>query len=342
MTKTLDIPALQTYLSEQGLPSDGLVAIPLAGGQSNPTFRLETRDRQYVLRKKPEGKLLPGAHAVDREHRVMHALAATDIPVPEMLAFCEDETVLGTPFYVMEFLAGRVITDQSLPGMHPEDRAAIYGEMNRVIAGLHAVDFRAVGLENFGKIGNYIERQVRRWSRQCSEATVPITADMRRLMEWLPGRIPTNDETTLVHGDFRLDNLVLHATEPRAIGVLDWELSTLGDPLADFSYHCMSWHIPATLWRGIAGLNLAQLGIPEEPDYVRNYVLATGRQHALEHWDFYMAYNLFRMAAILHGIAQRAADGTAAAEDAIETGAKAGPLAAIGWQCALRYEASRK
>ncbi|MGJ7512965.1 phosphotransferase [Pseudomonas baetica] len=342
MTKTLNIPALQSYLSGQGLAADGLIAVPLTGGQSNPTFCLETKTRKYVLRKRPEGKLLPGAHAVDREYRVMRALGETSIPVPEMLAFCEDESILGAQFYLMEFLAGRVITDQSLPGMSAHERVAIYREMNSLIARLHAVDYRAIGLETYGVAGNYIERQVRRWSRQCSEATVPITADMRRLMDWLPEHVPADDETTLVHGDFRLDNLVLHPTEPKAIGILDWELSTLGDPLADFSYHCMGWHIPPTLWRGIAGLNLAKLGIPDESDYVRKYVLATGRQRALEHWDFYMAFNLFRMAAILHGIAQRAADGTAAAKDATQTGAKAGPLAAIAWQCALRYEASRK
>lgn len=340
MTPDLDTQALQDYLQRQGLGAERLVVHPISGGQSNPTFRLDTGARSYVLRKQPSGQLLPGAHAVDREYRVMHALAATDVPVPRMLAYCEDPTLLGTPFYVMEFLEGRVMMDQSLPGMTPAERGAIYREMNRVIAALHAVDYQAVGLESFGKPGNYFARQISRWSRQCRESTLPLGADMQRLMEWLPAHIPPGDETTLVHGDYRLDNLLFHPTEPRVLGVLDWELSTLGHPLADFSYHCMSWRIPATLWRGIGGLDMAALGIPGEEEYLRQYTQATGRE-AAEHWDFYLAYNLFRIAAILHGIAQRAADGTAASSDAVETGAKAAPLASIGWQCALRYAASR-
>lgn len=341
MTQTLDTAALQAYLAQQGLSTDGLVVHAISGGQSNPTFRLETRDRAYVLRKKPAGTLLPGAHAIDREYRVMQALRSTDVPVPRMLAYCDDAAVLGTPFYVMEFLAGRVLMDQSLPGMAPDERGAIYREMNRVIAALHGVDVAAVGLESYGKSGNYFQRQIGRWSQQCKASTLPLGDDMQRLMDWLPEHIPAGDETTLVHGDYRLDNLIFHPTEPRVIGVLDWELSTLGHPLADFAYHCMSWHIPAALWRGIGGLDLAALGIPSEADHLRAYAQARGVQGIDEHWDFYLAYNLFRMAAILHGIAQRAADGTAAAADAVETGAKAAPLAAIGWECAQRYAASR-
>ena len=338
----LPMEALAHYLQTQGLTGNGpLTLSPLSGGQSNPTFRLSTGERHYVLRKKPPGQLIASAHAIDREYRVMKALQGSSVPVPRMFAYCEDESIVGTPFYLMEFLEGRVLVDQSLPGMAPSERGAIYREMNRVIAALHRVDYEAAGLASYGKPGNYFARQITRWSRQCRESTLPVNDAMQKLMEWLPEHIPAGDETTLVHGDYRLDNLVYHPTEARVIGVLDWELSTLGHPLADLSYQCMAWHIAPALWRGIAGLDLAALGIPSEAEYVAMYAKATGRDPA-EHWEFYLAYNLFRMAAILHGIAQRAADGNAAADDAVETGRKAGPLAELGWQCARRYEASRR
>ncbi|WP_120971786.1 phosphotransferase [Comamonas sp. lk] len=332
---------LARYLRNQGLSDDTpLVVTPLTGGQSNPTYKVTTGAQNYVLRTKPPGALLASAHAIDREHRVMSALQGSEVPVPRMFAYCDDETLIGTPFYLMEFLEGRVWMDQSLPGMAPAERRAVYREMNRVIAALHRVDYSAVGLDSYGRPGNYFARQITRWSRQCRESTLPVSDAMLRLMDWLPEHIPPGDETTLVHGDYRLDNLVFHPTEPRVIGVLDWELSTLGHPLADFSYQCMAWRIPPTLWRGIAGLDLAALGIPGEAEYVGWYAEATGRDPR-EHWEFYMAYNLFRMAAILHGIAQRAADGNASSEDAMETGKKAGPLADLGWQCAKQYASSR-
>ncbi|MFZ3124713.1 MAG: phosphotransferase family protein [Acidovorax sp.] len=338
MSTPFPIEPLAQYLRTLGLAdNDALTVVPLSGGQSNPTYRITTKDRSYVLRKKPPGQLLASAHAIDREYRVMRALQGSNVPVPRMLAYCEDTQIVGTPFYLMEFLDGRVLIDQSLPGMAPAGRGAIYREMNRVIAALHNVNYQALGLETFGKPGNYFARQIARWSRQCQESTLPVNEAMQKLMEWLPAHIPEGDETTLVHGDYRLDNLVFHPTEPRVIGVLDWELSTLGHPLADLSYQCMAWHIPHALWRGIAGLDLAALGIPSESEYVGWYAQATGRDPS-QHWDFYMAYNLFRMAAILHGIAQRAADGSAAAGDAEKTGRKAGPLAEIGWQCAQRYD----
>lgn len=338
MSTPFPIEPLAQYLRALGLAdNDALTVVPLSGGQSNPTYRITTKDRSYVLRKKPPGQLLASAHAIDREYRVMRALQGSNVPVPRMLAYCEDTQIVGTPFYLMEFLDGRVLIDQSLPGMAPAGRGAIYREMNRVIAALHNVNYQALGLETFGKPGNYFARQIARWSRQCQESTLPVNEAMQKLMEWLPAHIPEGDETTLVHGDYRLDNLVFHPTEPRVIGVLDWELSTLGHPLADLSYQCMAWHIPHALWRGIAGLDLAALGIPSESEYVGWYAQATGRDPS-QHWDFYMAYNLFRMAAILHGIAQRAADGSAAADDAEKTGRKAGPLAEIGWQCAQRYD----
>ena len=339
MSAGLPIQALGEWLVAQGLArTPALVVQQLAGGQSNPTFRLTTDAGDYVLRKKPPGPLLASAHAIDREYRVMKALAGTAVPVPRMRAWCEDESLLGTPFYVMEFLQGRVFMDQSLPGVAPAERGAIYRDMNRVIAALHSVDYQAVGLADYGKPGNYVARQVARWTRQCEASTLPLPDALRRLMEWLPQHLPARDETTLVHGDYRLDNLVFHSSEPRVIGVLDWELSTLGDPLADMAYHCMSWHVPASLWRGIGGLDLAALGIPDEASYLRQYTEATGRDPG-GMWDFYVAYNLFRIAAILQGIAQRAADGTAAAADAVETGRKAAPLAELGWQCALRHQA---
>ena len=269
----------------------------------------------------------------------MTALQGTDVPVPRMLGYCEDSGLLGTPFYVMQFLQGRVMMDQSLQDMEPSGRGAIYAEMGRVLAALHRVDHETVGLGNYGKQGQYFERQIARWSKQCRASTLPLGEAMQRLMDWLPQHIPPGEETCIVHGDYRLDNLVFHPTEPRIIGVLDWELSTLGHPLADLSYQCMSWHIPPSLWRGIAGLDLAALGLPTEQDYVCQYAQMTGRRE-IAHWDFYMAYNLFRMAAILHGIAQRAHDGNANSPDAVEIGKKAQPLADIGWQCALRYAAS--
>lgn len=332
--------ALADYLRAQGLAGSAPPRISvLAGGQSNPTFRIQAgAGRDYVLRKKPAGALLASAHAIDREYRVMQALQGTEVPVPRMLGYCEDASLLGTPFYVMEFLPGRTLMDQALPGMSNAEREAIYREMNRVIAALHALDHQALGLGDYGKPGNYVGRQIARWTRQCRESAVPVNDAMQRLMDWLPEHLPPGDTTTLVHGDYRLDNLIFHASEPRVIGVLDWELSTLGDPLADLAYQCMGWRIPHSLWRGIGGVDLAALGIPQEREYVRWYAEATGRD-ASAHWDFYIAYNLFRMAAILYGIAQRAADGSAAAADAVETGRKAGPLAELGWQAAQRHQA---
>jgi aminoglycoside phosphotransferase (APT) family kinase protein len=336
------LDVLTDWLRGQGIVERGALSCqPLTGGQSNPTFLLTKGSQQLVLRKKPPGVLMASAHAVDREYRVMKALQDSDVPVPKLHAFSDDLEIVGTPFYIMEFLKGRVIVDQSLPGMTPAQRGAIYEEMNRVIAALHQVDPGAVGLETFGKPGNYFQRQIARWSRQYLEANTENIESLHALIEWLPQNIPAGDQTSIVHGDYRLDNLVFHPTEPRAIGLLDWELATLGHPMADFAYHCMSWHIPASLWRGIAGLDLAALGIPDETAYVKRYTEATGFAGE-EHWDFYIAYNLFRMAAILQGIARRAADGTASAPDAKETGSKARPLADIGWHYAQRYERSKR
>jgi acyl-CoA dehydrogenase len=336
------LEVLADWLRAQGIIEHGALSCqPLTGGQSNPTFLLTNGAQQLVLRKKPPGVLLPSAHAVDREYRVMNALQNSDVPVPKLYAFSDALEIVGTPFYIMEFLKGRVVVDQSLPGMTPAQRGAIYEEMNRVIAALHQVDPGEVGLETFGKPGNYFQRQIARWSRQYLESNTEDIESLHALIEWLPQHIPAGDQTSIVHGDYRLDNLVFHPTQPRAIGLLDWELATLGHPMADFAYHCMSWHIPATLWRGIAGLDLASLGIPDEAAYLKRYTDATGFAGE-EHWDFYIAYNLFRMAAILQGIAKRAADGTASAPDAKETGSKARPLADIGWHYAQRYARSKR
>jgi acyl-CoA dehydrogenase len=333
---------LGAYLFELGVtPTAEVTATLLTGGQSNPTYRLTSGGKSFVLRKKPAGDLLPSAHAIDREYRVMKALQGTAVPVPEMLVYGEDPSLIGTPFYVMPFLNGRVFFDQTLPGMTPKQRGAVYANMNRAIAELHRLDPQAIGLGDYGKAGNYFGRQIRRWSQQYRENHTERIASLEHLIDWLPERVPDGELTTIVHGDYRLDNVMLHASEPNVIAVLDWELSTLGHPLADFSYHCMSWHIPPTLWRGIAGLDLAELGIPTERQYIEQYVAVTGYQGVQEHWDFYLAYNFFRIAAILYGIGERARQGTATAADAMDMAAKAQPLADIGWHYAQQYQAQR-
>ncbi len=315
------------------------------GGQSNPTYKLLTPGRAYVMRAKPGpvAKLLPSAHAIEREFKVMRGLAGTDVPVPAMLCLCEDESVIGRAFYVMEFKQGRVLWDQSLPGMTPAQRGEIYDEMNRVIAALHTVDVQARGLGDFGKPGNYFERQIGRWTKQYLASITEDIPEMNRLIDWLPAHMPAGarDQScvSIVHGDFRLDNLMFHPTEPRVIAVLDWELSTLGHPLADFSYHCMSWHIPPGQFRGIGGLDLPTLGIPSEADYIRRWCERTGlaKPEALaQDWNFYLAYNLFRLAAILQGIAKRAQDGTASSAQAASAGAGARGLAEMAWRFAQR------
>ena len=324
--------SLANYLNALGLSKGPIELSQLTGGQSNPTYKISNGGSHYVLRKKPSGILLPSAHAVDREHRVMKALANTDVPVPQMLAYCEDESIIGTAFFIMEYLDGRVFVDQSLPGLHPKERQQVYEQMNQTISAIHRLDYVSLGLENFGKPGNYFARQITRWSRQVREANIAIPNSLNRLMDWLPEHIPAEDETSLIHGDFRMDNLIFHKTDLRIIGVLDWELSTLGSPLADFAYQCMAWRISPTLWRGIQGLDLAALGIPNESEYIALYEKQVGRSIS-EHWPFLMAYNLFRISAILHGITKRAMDGNANASDAIENGAKADALADLGWAC---------
>ena len=339
-----DVGALERYLVAHLPGFAGPLAVEqFKGGQSNPTYKLLTPARAYVMRSKPgpAAKLLPSAHAVEREFRVMSALADTGVPVPRMHLLCEDESVIGRAFYVMEFVDGRVFWEQSLPSLDNAGRAAIYDEMNRVIAALHSVEPARVGLADYGKPGNYFERQIGRWTKQYLASITEPNEAMDRLIEWLPGHIPASarDDTqvSIVHGDYRLDNMVFAADAPRVVAVLDWELSTLGHPLADFSYHCMSWHIAPGSFRGIGGLEHAALGIPTEKEYVRRYCERTGRgdpDAVMADWNFYLAYNLFRMAGILQGIAKRVEAGTAASAQARQSAAGARPLAEMGWRIA--------
>ncbi len=341
-----DVQALSAWLEKNLEGFAGPLTVEMfKGGQSNPTYKLVTPARSYVMRAKPGpvAKLLPSAHAVEREFKVMRGLAGTDVPVPRMYGLCEDESVIGRAFYIMEFMAGRVLWDQSLPGMSNTERAALYDEMNRVIAALHTVDFAARGLADYGQPGNYFERQIGRWSKQYVASITQPIPEMDRLMDWLPAHIPASarDErlTSIVHGDYRLDNLMFHPTEPRVIAVLDWELSTLGHPLADFSYHCMSWHIAPGAFRGLGGLDVKSLGIPTESEYIRRYCERTGLatpEALAADWNFYLAYNLFRIAAILQGIAKRVEAGTASSEQAVNSGRGARPMAELAWQFAQR------
>ena len=339
-----DAAALTAWLEQNLEGFAGPLTVEMfKGGQSNPTYKLLTPSQSYVMRAKPGpvAKLLPSAHAVEREYAVMRGLAGTDVPVPRMYCLCEDESVIGRAFYVMEFMPGRVLWDQALPGMDPVGRAEIYDAMNRVIAALHTVKFAERGLANYGKPGNYFDRQIGRWSKQYLASVTQPIPEMDRLIEWLPAHIPAGarDESriSIVHGDYRMDNLVFHPSEPRVVAVLDWELSTLGHPLADFSYHCMAWNIPHGSFRGIGGLDLAALGIPSEDEYIARYCERTGltTPGALKaDWNFYMAYNMFRIAAILQGIAKRVEAGTASSAQAASSGASARPMAQLAWRFA--------
>ena len=339
-----DVGRLSTWL-ENNLPGfEGPLTVEIfKGGQSNPTYKLVTPAQSYVMRAKPGpvAKLLPSAHAVEREFAVMKGLHGTGVPVARMHALCEDESVIGRAFYVMECVDGRVMWDQSLPDLSNPQRGAIYDEMNRVMAALHRVRPDAVGLSDYGKPGNYFERQIGRWSKQYVASITQAIPEMDRLMQWLPQNIPAmaRDESlvSIVHGDYRLDNLMFHPSEPRVLAILDWELSTLGHPLADFSYHCMAWHIPPGAFRGIGGLDVQALGIPTEADYIARYCERTGfaTPEQLQHdWNFYLSYNLFRLAAILQGIAKRVEMGTASSAQAVASAAGARPLAEMAWHFA--------
>jgi len=330
-----DVVALERYLQDHVNGFVGPLSVEqFKGGQSNPTFKLAASGKSYVLRRKPSGALLPSAHAVDREYRVITALAGSAVPVPRTYCLCTDEAVIGTMFYVMDWIDGRILWDPQLPGMAPAERQAIFTEMNRVIAALHCVDFAAIGLENYGRPGNYFARQIDRWSKQYKASGTEKIAAMDNLIEWLPQNIPADEATSIVHGDYRIDNMIFHHTEARVMGVLDWELSTLGHPMADFSYHVMTWRLSSNEFRGLRGCDLAALGIPAEDDYLQMYLRRTGVAHkpSAKDWGFCLAYNMFRMAAIFQGVMARAVGGNAASELALETGRRARPMAELAWK----------
>jgi aminoglycoside phosphotransferase (APT) family kinase protein len=301
------------------------------GGQSNPTYRITAGGRRYVLRRKPPGKLLPSAHAVDREFRVVSALARTGFPVPRTHALCLDDDVIGTAFYVMDEVDGRVFWDPALPELASEERSAIYDAMNATISRLHTIDYAALGLGDFGRPGGYVKRQIERWTKQYRASETERIDAMDNLIAWLPAHAPDDAATSIVHGDFRIDNMIFDRRAPRVLAVLDWELSTLGDPIGDFAYHVMAWRLGPESYRGLWGQDLAALGIPPEAEYRARYGARTGRA-ALAHWDFYIAYNMFRLAAILQGIMGRVVEGTAANARARESGARARAMAEAGWR----------
>lgn len=331
MTETIpfDAARLRAWLAECLPEAGGVMRIErIAGGQSNPTYRVgfEAGGR-FILRKQPDGALLPSAHAIDREYRVLRALAGSSVPVPEALLYCNERELVGTPFYLMRQVDGRVFHDPALPGLTPPERAAIYESMNDTLARLHAFDWQAAGLAGFGRPGNYFERQIARWSRQYRTPDTPASADIEKLIAWLPAHLPPGEETAIAHGDYRLGNLMIHPAEPRVVAVLDWELATLGHPLADLGYNCMAWFY-GQAQDGLAGRDLAALGVPAVEDYAAGYCRRSGRGDGLR--PFHLAFAFFRVAVIMAGIAQRAAQGNAAADNAEEMGRQSARFAAIG------------
>ena len=330
----LDRDALERYLREHLHGYRGPLDIrQFEGGQSNPTYLLHTSDRDYVLRKKPPGQLLPSAHQVDREYRVMTALGDSGIPVPDTQLLCADESIIGTPFFVMECVDGRVFRQPHLPGVSPDERAAMYEDMADVLARLHGVDVAAAGLSDYGKPGNYYARQIARWTQQYIAAKTDDIPAMDQLMEWLPAHIPPGDETAIVHGDYRVENLIFHPVEPRIVAIVDWELSTLGHPLADLAYNCLTYHLaPEALGRAGDGA-IDRRGLPGEAGYVAAYCRRTGRS-GVPGWHFYLAFSMFRLASILQGVYARGLHGNAASAYALQRGAAARQIAERGWATA--------
>lgn len=328
---SLDVAALDRWLSTNLSGFSGPLTIePIFGGQSNPTYILRTPTTVYVLRKKPPGELLPSAHAIDREYRVMLALAHSHVPVPQQLLYCNDRSIIGTEFVVMQYLDGRVFRDPQLPGLTLGERKAIYDSMNKVLVALHAVDFAALGLADFGRPENYCARQTARWTKQYRASETHRIGAMEALIDWLPLHIPVDDRAALVHGDFRLENLIIDAEQPRVIGVVDWELSTLGHPFADLAHSCMLYHLPPSAFGGFVGADLGELGIPDEREFLAAYARRC-QIGTIPDWRFYMAFALFRLAAIMQGVYARALRGNAPSPDSLERGAKAALCAECGW-----------
>lgn len=328
--------ALESYLAAHVEGFQGPMTLAqFKGGQSNPTYQITAPSGQYVLRRKPPGKLLPSAHAVDREYRVIKALWEADFPVPRPYALCEDDSVIGTMFYVMDCVSGRIFWEPDLPTCSNEERAAIYDETNKTIARLHSLDYKALGLGDYGKPGNYFARQVTRWSKQYYASETSTIPPMDKLIEWLGNNIPDEQSASIVHGDYRLDNMIIGANNPRVLAILDWELSTIGHPLADFTYHLMTWQMPdiGIGSNGLLGRDIAALGIPSEQAYIDRYCERTGRDGIADR-DFYSAFNFFRIAAILQGIAGRVRDGTAANANAASATHAVVPLSEEGWKYA--------
>lgn len=334
-----DKRVLFDYLKEkvEGI-TDDMEILQFGYGQSNPTFLLTGAEIEYVLRKKPPGKLLPSAHAVDREYRIIKALENTDVPVPRTYLLCNDDAIIGTAFYLMERVKGRIFRDPTAPEISdPEERSAIFDVMNKTLAKIHLADWEALGLADFGKPGNYMARQVDRWARQYGASKTREIESMNNLIKWLPERVPDDKSTTIVHGDFRLENLIIHPTEPLVLGILDWELSTLGHPLADLAYNCMGYHVPAFEGNrvGYDQDKLSQLGIPTEEEYIAAYCRRTDRQE-IPDWEFFLSFSFFRLAGIVQGVYKRGLDGIASSDNAKTYGDQVQFLSDIAWQIASR------
>ncbi|MGF2685588.1 phosphotransferase family protein [Marinobacter sp. DUT-3] len=328
---SLDLDSLQLYLEAKIEGFKGPISVEkFSGGQSNPTFKLTAETGVYVLRRQPPGKLLKSAHAVDREYRVLKALAGTEVPVAKVHHLCEDTSIIGSMFYIMEYLEGRIYWDASLPEVNKADRAAIYDDMNRVLAALHSVDIDAAGLKDYGKPGNYFQRQFDRWNSQYRASEIEQIEAMEQLIRWLSTNLPDDDgRIALVHGDYRLDNFMLHPTEPKAIAVLDWELSTLGHPFADLAYLCMQRRMPSIgAVKGLRGKDIQALGIPSEQEYIETYCQRMGIDK-IENFSFYIAFSFFRLAAIIQGVAKRSLEGNASNANATELAGHVGPLAEL-------------
>ena len=335
-----DTAALEAWMQDNVDGFAGPLSVQqFKGGQSNPTYKLITPGKNYVLRRKPPGLLLKSAHAVDREYQVITALGKTDFPVARTYGLCTDDAVIGTWFYIMDCVDGRIIWDTTFPDVPTPERAAYFDAMNATIAQLHTTDHAAIGLADFGKPGNYFARQIGRWSKQYLEdAEAGRFPSMDRLVEWLPANIPPGDETSIVHGDYRCDNMIFHPTEPRVLAVLDWELSTLGHPLADFTYHLMMYRMPPSETAGLVGRDLEAMNIPSEEEYVAAYCRRTNRPDGIPNLDFYLAYNMFRLAGIIHGIRGRVVRGTAASAHAKAMSERVEPLADLAWAQALKAQ----